>query len=219
MNDRPSRRALLAVAATAGLTACAGLRRGSPFFSTVTNTGARGTASSIRAYADSLPYASLLFWFEGQAKSLIILSTIDPGERLTWASSERSLTTYGPFVVATAGTEVELRETRFGPGWSTDLRTLDGKTLERTALVARKGEATTRLRSHFRRGGTELVKLLDGKRVLTRIDESVVANERSRLLNSYWIDDATGHCLRSRQSALPTMQPLNIEVVKFPDGT
>lgn len=219
MIDRPTRRTLLAAAAAASLGACAGVRRGSPFFSTITNTGSASGPSAIRDYASKLPYASMLFWFEGQAKSLIVLGTIDPGNRLTWISSERSITTYGPFVVATAGTEVELLETSFGPGWSTDLRTLDGKTLDRTARVRWRGEATTRLRSDFRVAGSENVKIFDTRRRLTRIDEQVVANGRTRLLNSYWIDADTGRCHRSRQSALPTMQPLNIEILKFPIRT
>ena len=217
MADLLNRRHLLVSAGAIALASCAGTRRGSAFWSTVTGTRPTQTAADTRAYADGLPYASMLFWLDGQAQSLIVLGTVDPGDRLTWYTADKAaITTYGPFIVATAGTEVELRRTDFGPGWNTDLRTLVGKTLDRQTLVADRTEAKAHLRSTFHLAGESDIKILDQKMRLQRIDEAVVAEDRVRFLNSYWIDPATGACHKSRQQALPTMQPANIEIVKFP---
>ena len=218
MAELLSRRHLLVSAAAIGLASCAGTRRGSAFWSTVTGTRPRTDAADTRAYADRLPYASMLFWLDGQTKSLIVLGNIDPDQRLTWYTPDKeAITTYGPFIVATAGTEVELRRTDLGPGWGTDLRALVGKTLERRVLVVSKNtEAPALLRSTFHDAGPSTVRILDQDRRLRRIDESVVAEGRVRLLNSYWVDPATGACHKSRQNPLPTMSAANIEILKFP---
>jgi len=213
-----SRRQLLVTAGAVGLASCAGTRHNSAFWSTVTGTGSSETAASTRAYAESLPYASMLFWIAGQSRSLIVLGTIGPDRRLTWVSPEKhEITTFGPFIVATTGTEVELRQTNFGPGWGSDVRSLVGRKLERDTLVVHKGkEATARLRSTFHLAGHDSVKILGKSYQLERIDESVVADDRVRLLNSYWVDPATGACRKTVQNALPTMQPVNTEILKFP---
>jgi len=183
---------------------------------TITGDHPGGGDGETRAYADSLPYASMLFWVEGHSRDLVVLGSFDPDERLTWYTADKqSITTYGPFIAATVGTEVDLVRTDFGPGFSTDLRALVGKTLDRTTIVAHRGEATVHLRSSFHDTGITTVRILGKPMQLHRIDESVVANNRTRFLNSYWID-ADGACFKSRQEALPTIQPVNIEILKFP---
>lgn len=217
MFDHPSRRQLMMTAGALALAGCSTTRRKSPFWATVTNTRPSAPAATTRAYADSLPYASMLFWADGQARSLIVLGTVDPDDRFTWYTPDKqAITTYGPFIVATAGTEVELRETRFGPGWNTDVRALVGRTLERQTTVANRAEARATLRSTFHDAGAATVKILDRRFQLTRVDEHVIAEDRVRFLNSYWVEPTTGTCYKSRQQALPTVSPINIEMLKFP---
>ena len=212
----PLRRNLLMTLGAATLASCAGYRRGSAFWATVTGARPDGGPAATRAYADALPYASMLLWIDGHSRDLVVLGTVDPDHRLTWYTAQKqAITTYGPFIVATAGTEVELRATNFGPGWTTDPRTLVGKTLEREAVVAHGGEATTRLQSTFYDAGMKTIKILGTATRLQRIDESVIANGRTRFVNSYWVD-AAGACHKSRQNSLPTIQPVNIEILKFP---
>lgn len=223
MADHPSRRQLLVSTGALGLTACAG-RRNSPFWSTVTGAGSGESAASTRAYAEALPYASMMFWPDGQAKSLIVLGTVDPDHRFTWyTASKQAITTYGAFIVATRGTEIELRETAFGPGWSRDPLSLIGKTLERETVVANLSQGSTEkrsaratLRSSFHAAGYETITILDQNFELYRVDETVTAERRVRFLNSYWISANSGACYKSRQNTLPTLQPLNIEMLKFP---
>lgn len=213
------RRHFVAALGAGLLASCAGLRRGSAFYGTITGYHPGSTDSDTRAYADKLPYASMLFWVEGHSRDLVVLGSFDPDDRLTWYTADKqSITTYGPFIVASVGTEVDLVKTDFGPGWATDPRKLVGKTLDRTNVVARGETATVHLRSTFHDVGPASVKILGTVMRLHRIDETVVANNRTRFRNSYWVDDE-GACFKSRQEALPTVQPINIEILKYPART
>lgn len=216
MVESLSRRHFVAVLGGGLLASCAGYRRGSAFYGTITGYHPDRSTNDTRAYAESLPYASMLFWVEGHSRDLVVLGSFDPDDRLTWYTADKqSITTYGPFIVATVGTEVDLVRTDFGPGWSTDPRKLVGKTLDRTTVVAHRAEATVHLRSTFHDAGPATVKILGAAMQLHRIDEAVIANGRTHFLNSYWVD-ADGACFKSRQEALPTVQPINIEILKYP---
>ena len=219
MVDRLNRRHLVTALGAGLVASCAGYRKGSAFYGTITGYHPGGTDADTRTYADSLPYASMLYWIDGHSHDLVVLGSFDPDNRLTWFTADKqAITTYGPFIVATVGSEVELRRTDFGPGWGTDPRALVGKTLDRTTVVAHRGEATATLRSTFHAGPMSTVKILGSSMPLQRIDESVVADGRTRFLNSYWVD-AKGACFRSRQEALPTIPPINIEILKYPERT
>jgi hypothetical protein len=212
MVDPLSRRNLLMSAAALGLAGCArDPLQTSPFWSTVTGNRPRTPDKDIRAYAESLAYSSMLFWFDGQSRSLIVLARADADDRLTWYTAEQeAITTYGPFIVETAGTEVELRQTEFGAGWSSDVRDLVGKTLTRQTRVAHRGrEADATLRSTFRDSGFSPIEILGERRRATRIDERVVAEGRVQLANSHWIDPDTGEWLQSRQQVIPLLPPIN----------
>ena len=209
--------ALAAVTGGLGTASCTGVRQNSPFWSTVTNyrPGEQSDAV-IRAYAASLPYASMLFWFDGQSQALVVLSRAEADERLVWYTAEKTaITTFGPFIVGTAGTDIELRSTEFGPGWSTDVRELVGKSLTRKTVVAQRGnDATATLNSRFRDEGLTDVTVLGVKKPARRIDELVIADDRIRLVNSYWIDPSSGDNIKSRQQIIPTMGPINTALLK-----
>ncbi|MFZ4109332.1 MAG: YjbF family lipoprotein [Polymorphobacter sp.] len=207
-----SRRNLLVSATVLGVAGCSGdIRKTSPFWSTVTNNQPKSADGDIRAYADSLAYSSMLFWFDGQSRSLVVLARSDADDRLTWYSAEReAITTFGPFIVKSLGTEVELRETVLGAGWSTDIRSLIGKTLTRRTLVSHRGaEAEAVLKSRFRDAGLSPIDVLGEKRQARRIDETLVAENRVQLTNSYWIDPETGAWLKGRQQVIPLLPPVN----------
>lgn len=221
MREAYSRRRILGALAVAtggaGLASCTGTRQNSPFWSTVTNYRPRLQSNEmIRAYAAALPYASMLFWFDGQAQALTVLSRAEAEQRFVWYTADKTaITTFGPFIVMTAGTDVDLRATEFGPGWSTDARALVGKTLTRRTISVQRGiEAEATLVSRFSDAGLTEVEILGLKKPAHRIDEAVVAESRIRLRNSYWIDPATGDNLKSRQQVIPTMPPVNTAVLK-----
>jgi Group 4 capsule polysaccharide lipoprotein gfcB, YjbF len=217
MFEMLSRRHLLVSAAGLGVAACStSLRSTSPFWSTVTNNRPQKADSDIRTYADALPYPSMLFWFDGQARSLIVLGKDGADEHRTWYTAEKqAITTFGPFIIAAIGTEIELRQTTFSDGWSSDVRRLVGKSLSRQTLVARRGEeATATLASRFSDAGKTMIDVLGTEVPAQRIDESVVADDRVRMLNSYWVDPANGNWLKTRQQVIPMMPPTNTIMLK-----
>jgi|GEM_PF-4984226 hypothetical protein len=209
-------RGLFVVAAAITLAGCADVRKTSGFWSTVTNNRPQQSDADIRTYADALPYSSMLLWFDGQSRALVVLSREDSEARQTWLTADRQVIgTWGPFVTSAIGTDVELRRTDFDAGWSKDVRALVGKTLVRRTFVAQRGnEAEATLRSTFRDAGLTTVKVLGVETPARRIDESVVADNRVRILNSYWINPQTGDWLRSRQQVIPAMPPINTLALK-----
>jgi hypothetical protein len=217
MVETLSRRHLLVSAAGFGVAACSSnLRSTSPFWSTVTNNRPQKADSDIRTYADALPYPSMLFWFDGQARSLIVLGKDGADEHRTWYTAEKqAITTFGPFIIAAIGTEIELRQTTFSDGWSSDVRRLVGKSLSRQTLVVRRGEeASATLASRFSDAGKTMIDVLGTEVPAQRIDESVVADRRVRMLNSYWVDPANGNWLKTRQQVIPMMPPTNTIMLK-----
>ena len=217
MGHSTSRRGILASAMALGLTACSSeIRKTSPFWSTVTNNRPKKSDDDIRAYADALPYSSMLLWFDGQSRSLVVLAREDADARLTWYTAEQqAIVTWGPFVTTAIGTEIELRRTDFDAGWSKDVRTLIGKTLTRRTVVAQRGiEATATLKSTFRDAGMTTIDVLGRTKPAQRIDESMIADGRVQILNSYWLDPVGGEWLKSRQQIIPIMSPLNMVALK-----
>jgi hypothetical protein len=217
MVETLSRRHLLVSAAGLGVAACnANTRSTSPFWSTVTNNRPQKADTDIRTYADALPYPSMLFWFDGQARSLIVLGKDGADEHRTWYTADKqAITTFGPFIISAIGTEIELRETIFSDGWSSDVRRLVGKSLTRQTRVAQRGnEAIATLASRFSDAGMMTINVLGTEVPARRIDESVVADGRVRMLNSYWVDPANGNWLKTRQQVIPMMPPTNTIMLK-----
>lgn len=160
----------------------------------------------------------MLAWFEGGPKALIVLGEVSANGRYTWYSKERqSITTFGPFVTAALGLDVELRGTIFSGGWRTNPLELSGVKLTRSLDIVAEGDRVqVPLVSTFRARATETVAILDTKRQLRRVVETIRHGGRRRHENEYWVDPATGRCWKSRQLAIPTLPPLNLEVTKYP---
>ena len=200
------------------LSACAAASR-SPFFSTLANFRRSTTSAIDPKKVETLPYASMLAWFKGSSKALLVLGEYGADRRLVWYSADRqSVTTWGPFVLRLLGLDVGVRETVLGAGWSTDIRNLVGKTLEKSVVFqTSRNQVSMRTRSVFRDDGVEQVDLFGRQqRSLRKIREYVIANGTHRFANLYWIDDKSGFCWKSRQVLIPTMGDFNIEVAKPP---
>ena len=213
-----TRRAFLSLASFGALAGCAGFSRTSPFWGTMAaGIDPNKTSNVTRAYAETLPYASMAAWFGGAPKSLLVLAEYAPGGRLIWQSAERqAIFTHGPFVVRALGTELELRDTSFTPPVP-DLRRADGVRSERWFDVAVENRRVSfGARSRFRVGSVKTVDVFGDKRRLRHVSESVSSDGKPRYKNDYWIDEADGFCWKSRQIVVPTLPPLNIEIVKRP---
>ena len=160
----------------------------------------------------------MLAWFEGGPRALVVLGEVTGDRRYTWYSKERqSITTFGPYITAALGLEVELRNTIFSGGWRLNPLDLVGMKLTRSLdIVADKERVQVPLVSTFEAKGLETVEILGTKRQLRRVAETVESGGRRRHRNEYWIDPSTGRCWKSRQLAVPTLPPINFEVTKYP---
>jgi len=202
------------------LSACVPFRDTSPFFGTIAAAlGGAGEASGsafTRAQVENLRYASLQAWFDRGPKALIILAEAQDRQRLLWRSAERqSITTFGPFVVSALGIDPELRDTSFQGKWSSDPREMVGTRATRVLDVAVEGErALVHLESRFEVEKRETLTILERTYDLQRVTEVVSSGGRNRYENHYWIEPSSGRYWKSRQIVVPTLPPLNIEILK-----
>lgn len=212
-----TRRSFLSVLAGSAVVACAPFSRNSPFWGTIYAgiDPPEGGDRLSRTYVDSLPYASMAAWFDGAPKSLLVLASFESEGRLVWHSADRqSITTQGPFVVQSIGTELELRSTSLSPGIP-DLRRADGMRAKRIFdVVAEGSRARFTVNARFTAGGIERHDLLGQQHELRRYAETVTSDGKPRYRNDYWIDEADGFCWKSRQIVVPTMPHLNLEILK-----
>lgn len=217
------RRDFLTLLAGSTVAGCVPFAETSPFWGTI-SAGIKGGPKSApaisREYADSLPYASMLSWFEGAAKALLVLAEIAPGNRYTWYSAERqSIGTFGPFLTSAIGFDLELRATRFQGAWQSNPLSLTGRKLQRLQDFVVEGQRyQLLLESRFAADGFESVAIMGREYRLRAVREHVSYQGRRRFTNHYWVDEAKGRCWKSRQIVVPTMPELNIEMLKHPSA-
>lgn len=215
------RRQLLSLLSGSLATACTTFDK-SPFWQTMA-AGVKppksATPQITREYADKLPYASMMAWFDNGPRALLVLSEFEPNDRLTWHSAQRqSITTYGPLIVRALGTEIELRNTIFSGPWSSNLNDLTGNRLERQLDIAVEGERVQLvLESRFTSAAIEEVDILGRKYSLRHYREKVRSDGKPRYENSYWSDDQN-RCWKSRQIITPRLPHFNIEILKYPQA-
>lgn len=217
------RRDLLTLLSGATIAGCVPFGNSSPFWGTIGAglKGGVGEGPSIsREYSDKLPYASMLAWFDGSAKALLVLGEILPDGRHVWYTAERqTITTFGAYVVAALGFDRELRTARLQGEWQRNPILMPGRRAIRLIDVAIDGERhQVALESRFAVGKVEDVEILDRAYRLTSVVERVSHDDRVRFTNEYWVDPANGRCWKSRQTVVPTMPRLNIEVLKYPSS-
>lgn len=211
MQQRLVDRRTFALAGAAALSSCAQFKN-SAFLTTIENTGRRTGPAIDQKLVDSIPYASIELWFDGGSRALAVLAEYLDNDRLVWRTADhQSVVTWGPYVIAVIGLDVDLRSTAFVGSWSSDLRAMVGTRVGRTLSYQTKAQhVDVSTRSSFTQGGVEDVRIFDRRVRLRRVREHVVANSRRLYANDYWIEEATGFCWRSRQRVIPTMPPFNI---------
>lgn len=219
INRDVSRRNIMGIAIGGMAAACVPFEKTSPFWGTIGAGFRSSNAAPIDPdYVKKLPYASMLAWFEGGPKALMVLGEVTGDRRLTWYSAERqSLTTFGPFVVGLLGLDIELRGTILPDAWRANPLELVGAKLTRSLDVLAEGDRVqVPLTSTFEPAAVERVEILGVTRELRRVSEKVRYGGRTRYRNDYWVDTASGRCWKSRQIAVPTLPPLNLEITKYP---
>jgi len=201
--------------------AVAGCTSSSPFWGTLAASvtgGAAGAPEISRAYTDKLPYASMLAWFDGSPKALLVLGEVLPGGRLVWHTADRqTITTFGPFVVSAIGFDNELRSVALQGGWVANPLQMAGRRATRVIDVAIEGERhQVALESRFAVGQIDDIEILDRPYRLKRVSERVIHDKRVRFENEYWVDTADDRCWKSRQTIVPGVPRFNIEILKYP---
>ena len=218
-NNRVSRRNLLTTLAGGATAACVPFEGTSPFWGTIGAGFRSGEGASIDpAYVQKLPYASMLAWFEGGPKALVVLGEVAGNHRLNWYSKQKQvITTYGPFVVGAIGFDIDLRGTTLSAEWTPNPLELVGRRLTRAIDVLAEGERVqVALASKFKVKERERIEILGVERQLQHVVEEVSHEGRARYRNDYWVDATTGRCWKSRQITMPTLPPMNLEVTKYP---
>jgi len=205
----------------AGLAGCSS----SPYWGTLAaSVSGRPDANPriSREYTDKLPYASMQTWFEGGVKALLVLGEVLPDGRLVWHSAERqTITTFGAYVVSALGFDRELRSAGLQGEWKPNpLLMPAAREAKRLLDLSVDGDRhQVALASKFTQGSPEDVEILGRSYRLTPVTEQVSHLRRVRFKNQYWVDAATGRCWKSRQTIVPTVPALNIEILKYPSAS
>ncbi|WP_114395927.1 YjbF family lipoprotein [Oleisolibacter albus] len=216
-----SRRTILAgLLAPLGLTGCGLINTDSPFWATAAKlVPGRSRSPVTRDYADGLPYASMLAWFDGTDPAFIVLQSVS-GNRLTWATAARQLViTEGPYVVQTSGTEADLSRVITVTGKLLPPLQAIGREQIRLIDVQKQRRFGWRLRSIFSESGEEKLAILDREYTVLKITEEVTPDPDSAYRggsyqNEYWVDRNTGIYWKTRQTLVPGLPGFNAEVLK-----
>lgn len=201
----------------AGTAGCASTIRQSPYWGTIAaaikGTGANPGVS--REHSDSLPYANIAAWFDGGAPALLVLGGVEPDGTLNWYGADhKSISTSGPMVTRVIGFDVELRDVRFGAGWSVDIRSMVGGKYERSMSYQADRRVELLMKSEFKRGEAKDIAIFGRTYPVIEVEERVSSSGRYRFTNRYWVDPKSGFCRKSIQRVIPTEANLNIEVLK-----
>ena len=201
----------------AGTTGCATTLRQSPYWGSIAAVieGAKDNPLINRGTSDRIPYANIVAWFEGAPHAILILGTADGDGTLNWYGADhKSISTRGPIITRVVGFEVELRDARFESNWPTDIRSMLGGQYERTMSYVAERPREIRLKSSFKSQGNQQIIILGNEYRVDEIHERVSSDGQYRFTNRYWVDSANGFCWKSIQTAIPTLPPLNIEILK-----
>ncbi|MFM2044889.1 MAG: hypothetical protein RLY86_3465 [Pseudomonadota bacterium] len=194
---------------------CGLVSTNSPFWATVASVVPQDQVAPVtRAQASALPYASVLAWFDEAPKAFLVLGEILEGRGLAWYSSNRQIiVTNGPFIVKTAGMPTDVNRVQF------DRPLPQGAEVFATGIDRRADIPQKRLfdwywRSRFTPVGRESVTILDLTFDLAVFDERIEPIGTPGWTNRYWIDAASGFCWKSRQTLVPGLPSINLEIVK-----
>lgn len=171
-----------------------------------------------RADIDRIPYASIAIRVGDGPQALLVLGRYD-GDKLDWISAEHEVVvTRRGRVVKTYGLPQDLSETVFltadpvgqpsraVAAAQSCLRTLDLEPGHHDGVV---------VSSRFEKIGDEAVDIL-GERIPAELwqERGAAAQLAWEFVNLYWIDPNSGYVWKSRQSAAPSLPPLEIIVYR-----
>ena len=166
---------------------------------------------------ESIPYASSLISFGGNAKSLIILESIMEDNN-TWISSDKvRFTENNGRIIRSSGMPSDLYFIE-RPNLDFDFL-LTKESLSYIAYYSFRKPVLNNLKVEINSEviGLETIDILGQKKQLILIEESLHAPMINwSVKNKYWIDPLTKYVWKSKQYLSPRLPHLQIEVTKKP---
>lgn len=170
-----------------------------------------------RAYANSIPYASMLARVGNSETAFLVLGETYR-DQLHWFAADRSaIVTRGPFVARTVGLPDDVTYTEFvtlEPA-SFDLLSAEARRPHvRLVDIKSQGIYSSAIQSTFTPAGEETVVILEQSYRLVRIQEEVHAKRTDvRYRNTYWVDPQTRICWKSEQRPAPEIEAFTFEIL------
>ncbi|WP_333671461.1 YjbF family lipoprotein [Elioraea tepidiphila] len=166
-----------------------------------------------REQAEALPYASAVVRLGARRPAFVVLHSAQGG-RLIWLSADRvAVVTEGGRVVALAGVEGALTDTRFRDGappkplgLGQHLRLVDVAPAIWGLPVACTGTAL----------GPETITVLGEARPTERVAESCAGEDGTRFTDRFWIGPEDGQIWRAQQWIGPGRPAITFELVRPP---
>jgi hypothetical protein len=171
-----------------------------------------------RTDIDRIPYASVAIRMGDGPQALLVLGRYD-GDKLDWISAEHEvITTRRGRVVKTVGLPQDLKETIFltaDPVGRPSAAVAQAQQCVRTVDLEPGHRDGVLVSSRFEKTGDETIDIL-GERVATELwqEHGAAPQLGWDYVNLYWIDASSGYVWKSRQTAAPSLPPLEIIVYR-----
>ena len=171
-----------------------------------------------QALIDEIPYASLRMKIGKGPAGLLILESIDQ-DGYTWVSADNIyITTRGGRIIRAEGLNNNLVD--FVSSEPSFKELIDGDYIQsqfRMISLDNPSVFNMKLKVSYKRVGFEEVIILDKKRELILIEETIENPYiRWKYNNKYWVDKNTGYVWQSIQEIAPNIPPIFIQITKKP---
>ena len=171
-----------------------------------------------QALIDEIPYATLRMKIGKGPAGLLILESIDQ-DKYTWVSADNIyITTRGGRIIRAEGLNNNLVD--FDSSEPSFKELIDGDYIQsqfRMISLDNPSVFNMKLKVSYKRVGFEEVIILDKKRELILIEETIENSYiRWKYNNKYWVDKNTGYVWQSIQEIAPNIPPILIQITKKP---
>ena len=171
-----------------------------------------------QALIDEIPYATLRMKIGKGPAGLLILESIDQ-DKYTWVSADNIyITTRGGRIIRAEGLNNNLVD--FVSSEPSFKELIDGDYIQsqfRMISLDNPSVFNMKLKVSYKRVGFEEVIILDKKRELILIEETIENSYiRWKYNNKYWVDKNTGYVWQSIQEIAPNVPPILIQITKKP---
>ena len=171
-----------------------------------------------QALIDEIPYATLRMKIGKGPAGLLILESIDQ-DKYTWVSADNIyITTRGGRIIRAEGLNNNLVD--FVSSEPSFKELIDGDYIQsqfRMISLDNPSVFNMKLKVSYKRVGFEEVIILDKKRELILIEETIENSYiRWKYNNKYWVDKNTGYVWQSIQEIAPNIPPIFIQITKKP---